>query len=372
MSAPQPKPSVLQIAPYVAGKARAAGFAAPLKLSANENPLGCSPMAREAYLAAASALHQYPDPRASRLRAAVSEKFGLEPERLIFGCGSDELFNFVCQTYCEEGSNVVQPAHGFAAWAIAARAAGAEVKNAPEKDLTADVDALLAQVDGRTRVVFLANPANPTGAWLPFPEVRRLHEALPEEVVLVLDGAYAEFAREAEGFEDGLELARSAPNLFVTRTFSKLYGLATLRVGWGYAPAAMALAMDRLRPPFNVSGPAEAAAVAGLADADFTERSLAHVARWRPVYAERLAALGLEPVPSATNFVTFRVPSGAAALEQALAERGVLVRGLSNYGLPEHLRITIGSDADSERVLGMLGEIVGQTRTGTTMFGCTT
>ena len=230
MTAPRPKPSVLQIAPYIAGKARAAGFASPLKLSANENPLGCSPKAREAYLAAASALHQYPDPRASRLRAAVSERFALEPERLIFGCGSDELFNFVCQSYCEEGSNVVQPAHGFAAWAIAARAAGAEVKNAAERDLTADVDALLAEVDEMTRVVFLANPANPTGTWLPFSEVRRLHAALPEHVVLVLDGAYAEFAGDAEGFEDGLDLARSASNLFVTRTFSKLHGLATLRV----------------------------------------------------------------------------------------------------------------------------------------------
>jgi histidinol-phosphate aminotransferase len=358
MSRPRPKRSVLEIAPYIAGKAKAEGFASPLKLSANENPLGCSPLAREAYLAASSALHQYPDPRASRLRAAVAERFGLEPARLIFGCGSDELFNFVCQTYCEEGSNAVQPAHGFAAWAIAARASGAEVRNAPERDLTVDVDALLAQVDDRTRVVFLANPANPTGTWLPFSEVERLHAGLPERVVLVLDGAYAEFARDAEGYGDGLELAREASNIFVTRTFSKLHGLATLRVGWGYAPEEMVQAMDRLRPPFNVSGPGEAAAVAGLADVDFTERTLAHVARWRPAYAARLAGMGLEPVPSATNFVTFRVPYGAAALEHALAARGVLVRGLANYGLPEHLRVTIGGDEDSERVLGMLGEIL--------------
>lgn len=361
MSAPRPKPGILEIAHYVPGKARAAGFANPLKLSANENPLGSSPLAVEAYLAAASTLNLYPDPRASRLRAAVAEAFALDPDGLIFGCGSDELFNFVCQTFCEPGDNVVQPAHGFAAWAIAALAAGAQVRSAPERDLTVDVDALLAEVDASTRIVFLANPANPTGTWLAFSEVRRLHAALPGDCILLLDGAYAEFAADAEGYEDGLDLARTAENVFVTRTFSKLYGLATLRAGWGYGPAAMIGAMERVRPPFNVSRPAEDAAVAALGDEDFRDRSLAHVARWRPVYAARLAELGFEPAPSATNFVTFGVPPQtgltAAGLEQALAERGVLVRGLANYGLPDHLRITFGSEADSERVLAMIGEI---------------
>jgi histidinol-phosphate aminotransferase len=358
---PRPKPSVLEIAPYQPGKARAAGFATPLKLSANENPLGSSPAARAAYFAAASSLHLYPDPRASELRAAVAEAFGLTGERLIFGCGSDELFNFVCQTFCEPGDNVVQPAHGFAAWAIAGHAAGAEVRSAPERDLTVDVDALLARVDARTRVVFLANPANPTGTWLPFPEVRRLHRALAPDVILLLDGAYAEFAAGAEGYEDGLDLAREAGNVFVTRTFSKLHGLATLRAGWGYGPAEMIAAMERVRPPFNLSRPAEAAAAAALEDRDFTARSLAHIARWRPIYASRLAGLGFQPVPSATNFVTFGVPAStgltAAGLEQALAAHGVLVRGLANYGLADHLRITIAGDEDSERVLAMIAEI---------------
>lgn len=361
MSAPQPKPGILDIPHYVPGKARAEGFEQPLKLSANENPLGCSPAAREAYIAAADTLHLYPDPRAGQLRAAVATAFGLEADRLIFGCGSDELFNFVCQAYCAPGDNVVQPAHGFAAWAIAARAAGAEVRSSPERDLTVDVDALLAAVDGRTRIVFLANPANPTGTWLPFAEVRRLHAALPSDVILLLDAAYCEFARGAEGYGDGLTLAREADNVFLTRTFSKLYGLATLRAGWGYGPAAMIAAMDRVRPPFNLSRPAEAAAAAGLADRDFAERSLAHVFRWRPTYAARLAELGFEPAPSATNFVTFGVSAStgltALGLEQALAERGVLIRGLANYGLPGHLRITIGGDADSERVLEMIAEI---------------
>ena len=364
MSAPRPKPGILEIAHYVPGKARAAGFANPLKLSANENPLGSSPAAVEAYLAAASTLNLYPDPRASRLRAAVAAAFALESEQLIFGCGSDELFNFVCQTFCAPGDNVVQPAHGFAAWAIAGHAAGAEVRSASERDLTVDVDALLAAVDARTRIVFLANPANPTGTWLPFSEVRRLHAALPGEVILLLDGAYAEFAAGAEGYEDGLALARATENVFVTRTFSKLYGLATLRAGWGYGPAAMVGAMERVRPPFNLSRPAEDAAVAALGDRDFADRSLAHVARWRPIYAARLAELGFRPAPSATNFLTFAVPPEtgltAAGLEQALADRGVLIRGLANYGLPDHLRITLGGDADSERVLGMIAEMRGR------------
>lgn len=363
MSAPHPKPGILDIPHYVPGKARIEGVAHPLKLSANENPLGCSPKAREAYLAAASSLHLYPDPRAGQLRAAVAQAFDLEPERLIFGCGSDELFNFVCQAFCEPGDNVVQPAHGFAAWAIAARAAGAEVRNAPERDLTVDVDALLALVDARTRIVFLANPANPTGTWLPFSQVRRLHAALPSETILLLDAAYCEFARDAEGYEDGLALARQAQNVFLTRTFSKLYGLATLRAGWGYAPEPMIAAMDRIRPPFNLSRPAEAAAAAGLADTEFAERSLDLVARWRPVYAARLAALGLEPAPSATNFITFRVPPEtgltAQGLEQALAGHGVLVRGLANYGLADCLRITFGTDEQSERVLGLIAAIAG-------------
>jgi histidinol-phosphate aminotransferase len=362
MSDPRPKPGILDIPHYIPGKAKADGFAAPLKLSANENPLGSSPAAREAYLAAAATLHVYPDPRSRQLRDAVAQAFGLEHERLIFGCGSDELFNFVCQAYCAPGDNVVQPAHGFAAWAIAARAAGADVRCAPERDLTVDVDALLAQVDGSTRIVFLANPANPTGTWLPFSEVLRLHGALPSDVILLLDAAYCEFAAGAEGYEDGLDLARKASNVFLTRTFSKLYGLATLRAGWGYGPEAMIAAMDRVRPPFNLSRPAEAAATAGLADHEFRDRSLAHVARWRPIYAERLAALGLEPAPSATNFMTFGVPESsgltATALEHRLAQQGVLVRGLANYGLPGHLRITFGTDEDSERVLGMIGEIV--------------
>jgi histidinol-phosphate aminotransferase len=361
MSAPRPRPGLLDIAHYTPGKAKAAGFDKPLKMSANENAFGCSEAARKAYVAAAHDIFRYPDPGASKLRAAIAERHGLEPERLIFGCGSDELFTIACQTYLEPGDNVVQPAHGFAAWAIAAKACGADVRNAPERDLTVDVDAMLAQVDARTRIVFLADPANPTGTWLPFSEVERLYRSLPPSVLFLLDGAYAEFARGLEGFGDGLELAREAENIFVTRTFSKIYGLASLRVGWGYAPAPVIAAMERIRLPFNVGAPAQAAAVAALDDQAFVDRSIEQIVRWRPRYTEFLESRGLGVGRSGTNFVTVGFPERpgltASDVEAKLAARGVLVRGLAGYGLPAHLRITIGDDAANRRVLDELEAI---------------
>jgi histidinol-phosphate aminotransferase len=223
------------------------------------------------------------------------------------------------------------------------------------------VDAMLARVVARTRSVCLADPANPTGTWLPYSEVARLHASLPPRVLLLLDGAYAEFARGLDGFGDGLDLAREAPNLFVTRTFSKLYGLAGLRVGWGYAPRPVADAMQRIRLPFNVGVPALSAALAALDDDPFVERSIAQVQRWRPIYAEALTALGLEVWPSGTNFVTVGFPDQpgrrAPEVEAALAEQGILVRGLAGYGLAAHLRITIGDDAANQRVLDALAAI---------------
>jgi histidinol-phosphate aminotransferase len=361
MSGPTPRPGILDIAHYTPGKSKVAGFEHPLKLSANENAFGCSPAARAAYLTAATDLARYPDPSAGALREAIAAHFGLEPERLVFGCGSDELFVLACQAFLEPGDNVVQPAHGFAAWAIAAKACGAEVRNAPERNLTVDVDALLARVDDRTRIVFLADPANPTGTWLPFTEIDRLHAALPSRVLLLLDGAYAEYGRGLDGFSEALDLARGAANIFATRTFSKIYGLAALRVGWGYASEAVIAAMQRIRLPFNVGVPALDAAVAALADQDFVDRSIAHVARWRPVFTQALTELGLEVRPSGTNFVTVGFPDrlglSAPEVEAGLAARGILVRGLKGYGLPDHLRITIGDDAGNERVLAAAGEI---------------
>jgi histidinol-phosphate aminotransferase len=355
---PVPKPGILDIHAYVPGKAKAEGVAEPVKLSANENALGSSPKAREAYAEAARLMHVYPDPRANIVRAAIAERFRLEPDRLIFGCGSDEVFQLLNQVFLEPGDNMVQGEFGFAAFGIGARAAGGEVKLAKEPGYRIDVDELLATVDERTRLVFLANPGNPTGTWIPFSEVRRLHEALPPSVVLVLDGAYGEFALDPQ-FNDGLELARASSNIVVTHTFSKLHGLAGLRVGWGYAPAEIAAAVERIRLPFNVSVPAQVAAVAALADEDFQRASIELVEQWRPWLTQQLGGAGLEVVgPSATNFLLVGFPATpgktATDAEAFLASRGLLVRGVKLYGLPNHLRVTIGLEAHNRALVEAL------------------
>jgi len=356
---PEPKSGVLDIAPYVPGRAKAPGVAQPLKLSANENPLGCSEAALAAYRAAADEIHLYPDANTSRLRSALAEKFALEPERLVFGAGSDEIFSMATQAFLREGDNAVQPQYGFAAWAIAVRAAGALLKAAPEPDYAPDVDALLAAIDDRTRIVFVANPANPTGAWMPFSEIERLHAAMPANVLLLLDGAYAECAHGLDGFGDGLDWSRDKENVLVTRTFSKAYGLASLRIGWGYGPAHVVEAFNRIRLPFSVPRAGEAAAVAALADEAFLERSVVLFQRGRARLSEGLIALGIRVLPSATNFVTAELDSAAEAqrLDAELATRGILVRGLANYGMPRCLRVSVGTDAQIERVLTAFAEI---------------
>jgi histidinol-phosphate aminotransferase len=359
---PLPKPGILDIHAYVPGKAKAEGIAEPIKLSANENALGSSPKAREAYAAAAQNLHMYPDPNATIVRTAIAERYGLEPERLVFGCGSDEVFQILNQTFLEPGDNVVQGQYGFAAFAIGARACQAEVRMAAEPDYRIDVDEMLKCVDDRTRLIFLANPGNPTGTWIPFSEIRRLHEALPPSVVLVLDGAYGEFVADPT-FDDGLELARRSSNVVVTHTFSKLHGLAGLRVGWGYAPIGIVEAYERIRAPFNVSIPAQLAAVAALGDEEFQRASIALTEQWRPWLVQQLGGLGLETVgPSATNFVLVSFPKTpgrtAAEAEAFLASRGLLVRGVGGYGLPNHLRLTIGLEENTRALVDALADFM--------------
>ena len=358
---PRPKAGILDIAPYVAGKAAAAGFAHPIKLSSNENVLGCSPAATAAYAAAASRIHLYPDSRASVLRGAIAERFSLEPDQLVFGCGSDELFMLLAQAYLEPGDNIVQPEFGFMSYRIVARACQAEVRFARQPDLRLDVDEILARVDDRTRMVFLANPDNPSGAWLAESEVRRLRDALPGDVILVLDSAYYEYATDPS-IGDPLELARGRENVVVTRTFSKMYGLAGLRVGWGYAPPAVVDALDRIRLPFNVSIPAQEAAVAALADDDFVARSIELVERWRPWMAQQIGGLGLEVYPTQCNFVLIRFPKQpgrtAADAEAFLAARGILVRGLSNYQMPDFIRATVGLEAQNRALVEGLAAFI--------------
>ena len=354
---PSPRPGILDINPYTPGKSGADGVVDPVKLSANENILGSSPHAKEAFVAAAENLGRYPDGRGGGLRAALAERYRLEPNRLILGCGTDEIFALLNQVFLRAGDNIVQGEWGFGAYAIGARANEGEVKFAPEHNYRIDVDALLAAVDERTRLVFLANPANPTGTFITADEVARLHAGLPSHVILVLDGAYAEFNTDP-GFNDGLDLARGAANVVVTHTFSKLHGLASLRVGWAYAPAAVAEAIDRIRLPFNTSIAGQAAAVAALADTAFQEKSLALIEQWRPWLTQQLGGLGLEVTPSSANFVMVSFPTApgktAAEAEAFMAGRGLILRGLAGYGLTHHLRITIGLEEHNRAVVDAL------------------
>src|SRR5260221_2429152 len=264
-SRPEAKPGILEITPYKPGKSEAGGVEHPVKLSGNENILGCSPKAREAYAAAAEQLNLYPDGRGTILRSAIAQRHSLEPERLVLGCGTDEILHLINQTFLEPGDNIVQGEYAFGAYGIGARACQAEVRSAREPNYRIDVDLMLELVDERTRLVFVTNPANPTGTFISRAELARLHGELPPNVVLVVDAAYAEFCSDPT-FTDGLDLARGAANVIVTHTFPKLPGLAGMRVGWGYAPAPLADAIDRIRPPFNASAPALTAASAAFAD----------------------------------------------------------------------------------------------------------
>jgi histidinol-phosphate aminotransferase len=358
---PQPKPGILDIIPYKPGKATAEGVAHPVKLSGNENILGCSPRARAAFLGAADQLNVYPDGRGGPLRAAIAERYRIEPERLVLGCGTDEILHLINQVFLEPGDNIVQGQYAFGAYGIGARACQAEVRSAAEPNYRIDVEAMLELVDERTRLVFITNPANPTGTFTTAREVERLHAALPPSVVLVVDAAYAEFCADPT-FTDGLDLARTAENIIVTHTFSKLHGLAALRVGWAYAPAPIADAIDRIRPPFNVSIPAIAAAVEALGDEEFQARSAAHVAQWRDWLTQQLGGLGLPVIPSGANFFLIEFPKTpgktAAEAEAFLASHGLIVRGVAGYGLPGHLRITIGLEEHNRLLVDLLAEFL--------------
>ena len=355
---PVPKPGILDIAPYVGGKSRIDGVASPMKLSSNENALGAGEKAREAFLAAAENIHMYPDGRATKLRDAVAAHHGLEPERLIFGNGSDEVFALLNQTYLTPGDNIVTGEYGFLAYRISAKANQAEVKLAPEPGFKAEVDAILDQVDERTKLVYISSPSNPTGSYNTAEETRRLHEALPPHVLLVIDEAYAEFVAEPD-WETSFPLARDSENIIVTRTFSKIHGLGGLRIGFGYAPLNVAEAVDRIRLPFNVSLPGLDAAVAALGDEAHQKASRDLVQAWRPRLTQAIKGFGFDVFPSAGNFVLVRFPDGkrsAAAANDYLNSKGIIVRPVGGYGLPDCLRITIGTEDQNRAVIDALSE----------------
>lgn len=352
-----PKPGILDIAPYVGGKSQIDGIAEPMKLSSNENALGAGPMAREAYAAAAQLMHIYPDGRAGKLRQAVADHHGLDADRLIFGNGSDEVFALLNQTYLTPGDNIVTGQYGFLAYRISAKANQAEVKLAPEPAMKAEVDALLDQVDDRTRLVYISSPSNPTGSYNTAEETRRLHAALPGDVLLVIDEAYAEFVTEPD-WESSFDLARDADNVIVTRTFSKIHGLGGLRIGFGYAPLKVAEAVDRIRLPFNVSQAGLAAATAALGDEAHQRASRQLVETWRPRLTQALRGFGYEVFPSAGNFVLVRfADADASARANAyLHTQGIIVRPVGGYGLADCLRITVGTEDQNRAVIDALSE----------------
>jgi len=357
MTAPLPKPWILGISPYVPGRAAGDDGRKLAKLSSNENPLGTSERARAAYAAAATSLDRYPDAASTALRDAIAAANGLEPERVICGTGSDELLHLACGAHAGVGDEVLFVRYGFSVYPIAARRVGAEPVEAPDRDYATDVDALLACVTERTRVVFVANPNNPTGTHTARAEIARLHAGLPADCLLVLDHAYAEYLDPADD-DGGLALARTRDNVLVTRTFSKIYGLAAERIGWAYGPAAAIDAMQRIRAPFNVTTGGQAAAIAALADTDFVDASRAHNARLRAWFAKEVADMGLRAVPSLANFVLVLFPDAAVAeaAYKRLMTLGYITRWLPNQGLGHGLRITIGTEDEMRAVAAALRE----------------
>jgi len=349
-----PKPWISGIAPYVPGKSAGADGRPLIKLSANENPLGTGAKAREAFAAAqgaADALSRYPDPGSVELRETIAAKFGLDPARIICGNGSDELLHLAAGTYAGTGDEILYVRYGFAVYEIAARRVGAVPVEADDRDFATDVDALLAAVTDRTRVVYLANPNNPTGTLATREEVQRLYAGLPKNVLFVIDQAYSEYLSEAED-DGGLELAKTQPNVFITRTFSKIHGLAAERIGWGYAAAEVISALHRIRLPFNVTRAGQAAAVAALGDDDFVNHSREHNATWRAWLAQELEGLGnhgVRVIPSACNFllVLFEGDVSAETVYNRLMDAGYIVRWLPGQGIPQALRMTIGTEEET-------------------------
>ena len=355
-----PRPGIMEIAPYVPGEAKIAGHANPAKLAANENALGPGADAISAYRDGADSLHRYPDSGAATLTQAIANAHGLDASRIVCGAGSDEILALLGRAYAGPGDEVLYTTHGFLMYPIIARSVGATPVQAPEKDLIANVDNLLAAVTGKTRIVFLANPNNPTGTMIPGTELRRLRAGLPDNALLVIDAAYAEYVDDP-AYEDGAALVDNGQNTVMTRTFSKIHGLAALRLGWCYAPADVIGVLHRIRGPFNVTAPAIAAGAAAIADAGHVERSRVHNKIERKRLRDQLAQLGLSGPESHGNFllIQFDDPDQAEAALKAMNAGGVIPRRVAGYGLPESLRITVGTAVENDAVVTAFTDFIG-------------
>jgi histidinol-phosphate aminotransferase len=356
-----PKPGVLDIAPYIGGRAAVPGVVDPIKLSSNESALGPSPKAKKAYEEAGRDISVYPEGSARILREAVGESFGLDPSRIVCGNGSDEILTMLANAYLRPGDEVLFSEHAFLVYRIAALANSAVPISVPEKHLRVDVDAMLKHMSVRTRLVYLANPNNPTGSYLTSEEVRRLQGGLPPDAILVIDAAYSEFVNRND-YDPGMELAVRNANVVMTRTFSKVYGLAGLRIGWALCPRPVADALNRIRGPFNVSVPAQCAGAAALKDHDHVRRSVEHNEHWRAWLTENIRAAGLVVDDSVCNFILIhfpRVPGRTAEdADRFLCEHGLILRGVANYGLPDCLRLTVGPESANRKVAKALRDFM--------------
>ena len=352
MPRPSPKPGILGIEPYKGGLHAIEGIKDVVILASNECPLGASPLAIEAYENASKALNLYPDGSARELRVAIGQRFGLEPERIVCGSGSDEIISLIVGAYAGVGDEVLHTEHGFQMYPINAKIVGANAVAAPEVQLTADVNNLLSCVNQRTKIVFLANPNNPTGSYVPVDELNRLHAGLPEDVLLVLDAAYAEYVSRND-YATGVKLVEKYNNVIMTRTFSKVFGLAALRLGWAYCSEDVVDVLNRIRNPFNVNLSAQVAGIAAIGDLSHTDAAISHNDKWLPGFTNELREFGLKVAPSVGNFVLVRFgsPEIASSTYKFLLRRGVITRQMGGYGLPDSLRITIGLEKELKAVL---------------------
>ncbi len=356
---PKPHPSILDIAPYVGGKSTARPGVKVVKLSSNETPLGPSPAATAAYKEAADSLHRYPDGSAIKLREAIGSVYNIPAENIVCGAGSDELIGLLVHAYVSAGDEVLISEHGFLMYKIYAQSVGATVVSAPEKNLTTDVDALLKAVTPKTKILFIANPNNPTGTYISAAEMKRLRDGLPENVILAIDDAYCEYAT-ASDYTDGSELVRATQNTVMLRTFSKIYGLSSLRLGWMFAPTHIIDVINRIRGPFNVTTPTIMAGIAAVKDVEFIADSKKFNTKWRDWLAAAIIKLGLKVYPSIGNFILVEFPKNkpASAAAAYLMEHGLIVREVANYGLPDCLRITIGLEEDNKAIVSRLTEFL--------------
>ena len=351
----EPQPGIMEIELYVSGASKIEGVSDVVKLSSNENPYGAGEAAKEAYARAVHELHRYPNTDHAELREAIGAQHGLNPDNIICGVGSDEILQMICQAYAGAGDEVLFTEHGFGMYRILANAVGATPVEVTERNRVTDVDALIAGMTENTKIVMIANPNNPTGTMIGGNEVARLADSLPEGALLVLDGAYAEYV---QGFDGGAALVEARDNVIMTRTFSKIYGLGGLRIGWAYAPREIIDVMNRIRQPFNLSNGQLAAATAAMQDQAHVMRSRSENARLREWLAAALAEHGVPSDPSHANFILarFESPEEAEACNAFLKSRGLLVRQVGSYKLPHCLRITIGDESACRRVAHAIGQ----------------